>query len=154
MTLESFYYEIHIWTWRLRVINYGCVCYIFFWLLLVEPLPLSEIAMRHNAALLEYCRTSISALSGSTAGILGLTGLYGFIFYFVVAFLMSVSKSFPPHCCFFAVWIDFLNSFTGFFSNKMCCNRSSLRPDWMFVHWIQHLAWWQYLIYSSFWLCS
>jgi len=55
-----------------------------------EPLPLNELAIRHNAAMLEYCRTSISALAGSTAGILGLTGLYGFAFYFLTAFMMSV----------------------------------------------------------------
>jgi len=55
-----------------------------------EPLPLNELAIRHNAAILEYCRTSISALAGSTAGILGLTGLYGFAFYFLTAFMMSV----------------------------------------------------------------
>lgn len=33
----------------------------------------------------EYCRTSVSALSGATAGILGLTGLYGFAFYAICA---------------------------------------------------------------------
>jgi len=55
-----------------------------------EPLPLNEMAIRHNAAMLEYCRTSVSALAGSTAGILGLTGLYGFAFYFLTAFMMSV----------------------------------------------------------------
>jgi len=59
-----------------------------------EPLPLNELAIRHNAAMLEYCRTSISALSGSTAGILGLTGLYGFAFYFLTAFMMSVCTIF------------------------------------------------------------
>jgi hypothetical protein len=47
------------------------------------------MAIRHNAAMIEYCRTSISALAGSTAGILGLTGLYGFAFYFLTAFIMS-----------------------------------------------------------------
>jgi len=83
------------------------VCYLFLWLVLVEPLPFSEIAMRHNAALLEYCRTSISALSGSTAGILGLTGLYGFIFYFVVAFMMSVSEHFSSYCCVFVFELSY-----------------------------------------------
>lgn len=59
-------------------------------IVIVEPLPLNEMAIRHNAAMIEYCRTSISALAGSTAGILGLTGLYGFIFYFITALMMSV----------------------------------------------------------------
>ena len=45
----------------------------------------SEAAVRGNAAVLDYCRTSVSALSGATAGILGLTGLYGFIFYLLAS---------------------------------------------------------------------
>lgn len=53
-----------------------------------EIVAYSEAAVRHNAALLEYCRTSMSALSGSTAGVLGLSGLYGFIFYFVSAVIL------------------------------------------------------------------
>lgn len=54
------------------------------------PQFISEVAVRGNAAVLDYCRTSVSALSGATAGILGLTGLYGFIFYFLSAFLLSL----------------------------------------------------------------
>uniref|UniRef100_A0A0E9RFV5 ER membrane protein complex subunit 6 n=1 Tax=Anguilla anguilla TaxID=7936 RepID=A0A0E9RFV5_ANGAN len=46
------------------------------------PQFISVVSVRGNAAVLDYCRTSVSALSGATAGILGLTGLYGFIFYF------------------------------------------------------------------------
>lgn len=41
----------------------------------------SEIAIRNNTAVVEYCRTSMAALSGCTAGLLGLTGLYGAAFY-------------------------------------------------------------------------
>lgn len=52
-------------------------------------LALSESAIRYNHFLLDYCQTSISALSGCTAGILGLTGLYGFLFYFICSILMS-----------------------------------------------------------------
>ncbi|KAI0221955.1 ER membrane protein complex subunit 6 [Lamellibrachia satsuma] len=55
-----------------------------------DPVAYSEVSMRNNAAILDYCRTSMSALSGSTAGILGLTGLYGFAFYFITAFILSV----------------------------------------------------------------
>ncbi|MED6244984.1 ER membrane complex subunit 6 [Ataeniobius toweri] len=54
------------------------------------PQFISEMAVRGNAAVLDYCRTSVSALSGATAGILGLTGLYGFIFYFLSSFLLSL----------------------------------------------------------------
>ena len=51
----------------------------------------SELSVRQNAAILEYCRTSMSALSGATAGIMGLTSLVGFVFYFISAFILSVS---------------------------------------------------------------
>ncbi|KAL4608783.1 ER membrane protein complex subunit 6-like [Arapaima gigas] len=54
------------------------------------PQFISESAVRGNAAVLDYCRTSVSALSGATAGILGLTGLYGFVFYFLASFLLSL----------------------------------------------------------------
>lgn len=33
-----------------------------------ETIAYSESAIRHNAAAVEYCRTSMAALSGSTAG--------------------------------------------------------------------------------------
>ncbi len=43
----------------------------------------NEGAIRHNAAVVEYCRTCAAVFSGMGAGILGLTGLYGFGFYFL-----------------------------------------------------------------------
>ncbi|XP_014259503.1 ER membrane protein complex subunit 6 [Cimex lectularius] len=46
-----------------------------------EMIAYSELALRNNSAVVEYCRTSMAALSGSTAGLLGLTGFYGFGFY-------------------------------------------------------------------------
>ncbi|XP_031633241.1 ER membrane protein complex subunit 6 [Contarinia nasturtii] len=48
-----------------------------------ETVAYSESAIRHNASAVEYCRTSMAALSGSTAGIMGLTGIIGFLFYLV-----------------------------------------------------------------------
>jgi hypothetical protein len=36
----------------------------------------------------------MSALSGAAAGVLGLTALYGFAFYFIMAFALSVSTYF------------------------------------------------------------
>ncbi|XP_063922836.1 ER membrane protein complex subunit 6 [Zophobas morio] len=41
----------------------------------------SDLAIRNNLSVVEYCRTSMAALSGCTAGVLGLTGLYGAVFY-------------------------------------------------------------------------
>jgi hypothetical protein len=50
---------------------------------------LSESAIRYNDFLLDYCQTSMSALSGSAAGIIGLTGLNGFAFYFICSLVLS-----------------------------------------------------------------
>lgn len=52
----------------------------------------SEAASRNNNALVEYCRTSACALSGCTAGIMGLTGLQGFAFYFCAVFGLWVKN--------------------------------------------------------------
>ena len=48
----------------------------------------SPAAITHNFSKLEYCRTSIFALAGSTAGILGLYSLYGFAFYILMAVVL------------------------------------------------------------------
>lgn len=54
----------------------------------------SELAIRNNTAVVEYCRTSMAALSGGTSGLLGFTGLYGFVFYMfaVVGLWVSLKK--------------------------------------------------------------
>lgn len=51
-----------------------------------EVIAYSESAIRANHQNVEYCRTSMAALSGSTAGIIGLTGLLGFAFYLISVF--------------------------------------------------------------------
>ncbi|KAL5284987.1 EMC6 family protein [Megaselia abdita] len=48
-----------------------------------EVVAYSDSAIRHNGSVVEYCRTSMAALSGISAGIQGLTGLIGFAFYFL-----------------------------------------------------------------------
>ncbi|KAI1287955.1 ER membrane protein complex subunit 6 [Halotydeus destructor] len=53
-----------------------------------ELVAYSEGAIRQNYSILEYCRSSMSALAGCTAGILGLTSLYGFAFYFIMAVIL------------------------------------------------------------------
>ena len=70
---------------------YKCEIMYFFFFACTDGDLVSEMAVRSNAAVLEYTRTSVSALSGGTAGILGLTGLYGFAFYFIFSLIMSVS---------------------------------------------------------------
>lgn len=55
----------------------------------MEPISaFSDNAIRNNFSAVEYCKTFTSALSGSCAGILGLTGIVGFGFYFVSALML------------------------------------------------------------------
>lgn len=50
----------------------------------------NESAIRRNAAIVDYCRTSAAVIGGATAGVLGLTGLYGFAFYFIYSLFLSL----------------------------------------------------------------
>ncbi|CAF3251057.1 unnamed protein product [Rotaria socialis] len=56
----------------------------------VESILYSDIAVRYNENSLEQCRTSVSALSGCVAGIIGLTSYKGFLFYGFSMFLLSL----------------------------------------------------------------
>ena len=53
-----------------------------------EVVAYSELAIRQNHGQLEYCRTSMSALAGCSAGILGLTSYHGFVFYVFACLLL------------------------------------------------------------------
>uniref|UniRef100_A0A915PVA6 GRIP domain-containing protein n=1 Tax=Setaria digitata TaxID=48799 RepID=A0A915PVA6_9BILA len=50
----------------------------------------SEVAMRHNVGVLEYSRTCQAAAAGMASGILGLTGVSGFVFYFILVILQAL----------------------------------------------------------------
>ena len=56
-----------------------------------EPVLYSELAVRFNENSLEQCRTSVSALAGCVAGILGLTSYKGFLFYALSMLMLSVT---------------------------------------------------------------
>ena len=51
---------------------------------------LNATALQSNHVILNYCRTALSAISGSVAGVLGLYGIRGFVFYIFASLLMSV----------------------------------------------------------------
>lgn len=87
-----------------QFISRGFSCHVFslrLWYILVtianvwpsclDIIAYSEIAVRNNSAVVEYCRISMAALSGGTAGLLGLTGLYGFGFYIFAVISLWVS---------------------------------------------------------------
>ncbi|KAJ3052051.1 ER membrane complex subunit 6, partial [Rhizophlyctis rosea] len=54
-----------------------------------RPPPLSALSVRHNTLTLQYARSSLAAIAGAAAGILGLQGLTGFFFYLLTSGIMS-----------------------------------------------------------------
>lgn len=55
--------------------------------------PIQPLNTRHvmqNTKALNFARTSLSVLAGGVAGILGLTSLFGFLFYFVVSGILGM----------------------------------------------------------------
>lgn len=94
-----------------------------------EVVAYSDVAVRHNAAILEYCRTSTSALSGCTAGLLGLTALYGFIFYFIMAI---------------GLWLMFLMK-AGMEWKKYFRSRSALLSSGLFGGVFTYVLFWTFL---------
>ena len=50
----------------------------------------NDIAIKRNTAIVDYCRTSAAVIGGAAAGVLGLTGLYGFAFYFLFSLFLSL----------------------------------------------------------------
>ena len=50
---------------------------------------ISGLHYQHNAQTLGFTRTSTSVLAGCVAGVLGLTGFYGFLFYFLSILLAA-----------------------------------------------------------------
>lgn len=100
-----------------------------------EVIAYSELAARQNAAVVEYCRTSMSALSGCTAGLLGLTSFYGFIFYFITTtllWLMILMKAGSEWKKFFRSRSALLTSgfFGGIFTYILC---------WTFIYGMVHV---------------
>jgi len=53
----------------------------------------NEKAVRKNTAIVDYCRTSGAVISGAAAGVLGLTGFYGFGFFILFSLFLSVALS-------------------------------------------------------------
>ncbi|PAV55541.1 hypothetical protein WR25_20349 [Diploscapter pachys] len=77
----------------------------------------SEAAMRQNFSSLEYARTCHAAASGMAAGILGLTNMSGFIFYFVTVLLQALfwvlKSNFKWKTFFLDGWLPITHSLVG-----------------------------------------
>ena len=55
-----------------------------------QPNPINSRNVMHNAKSLNFSRTSLAVLAGGVAGILGLTSLFGFLFYFIVSGILGL----------------------------------------------------------------
>ncbi|XP_072935989.1 ER membrane protein complex subunit 6 [Epargyreus clarus] len=100
-----------------------------------EPVAYSEAALRNNAAVVEYCRTSMAALSGSTAGVLGLTGLNGFAFYVlsvIVLWVMFMIKAGPK-------WNKYYVSRFGLLTNGFLGALFTYVLFWTFIYGMVHV---------------
>ena len=100
-----------------------------------EVVAYSELAMRQNQALLEYCRTSTSALAGCTAGVLGLTSYHGFLFYLLtclVLWLMLLSRVGPA-------WNKFFRSRLPILTGTLTGGLFTYILFWTFIYGMVHV---------------
>ncbi|ENN70301.1 hypothetical protein HUJ04_001952 [Dendroctonus ponderosae] len=95
----------------------------------VPTVAYSESAIRNNLSITEYCRTSMAALSGCTAGLLGLTSLHGALFY-----IMAVTT----------LWLMILYK-AGFATwNKYFISRKSLLTSGIFGQLFTYILCWTF----------
>ena len=52
-------------------------------------MPINSRNVMHNTKSLNFSRTSLSVLAGGVAGILGLSSLWGILFYFIVSGILG-----------------------------------------------------------------
>jgi len=79
-----------------------------------KELVFNELAVKANATSILFVRASASTIAGIAAGILGLSGLYGFVFYALVsavvgALLLALKTEGKPNNYFkdwSGVWLD------------------------------------------------
>ena len=100
-----------------------------------QPVAFNEMAIRNNGAILEHIRTSVSALSGGSAGVLGLTGLYGFAFYFIVSFVISVMLLLKAG----SQWQKYFRSRTVLFTNGLMGGLFTYILFWTFLYGMVHV---------------
>ena len=112
-----------------------------------EVMAFSEGAIRNNAMVVEYCRTSmgkqvrvnvaimlnlmfhldrLAALGGGAAGILGLTSLYGFAFYLFCAVAIWVIERCVK--CKTSKSLKFVRIFSSFYCWKQDRSGKSISP--------------------------
>ncbi|KAL1283787.1 ER membrane protein complex subunit [Trichinella pseudospiralis] len=95
----------------------------------------SEWAVRNNFSVLEYSRTCQAAASGVAAGILGLTGLAGFVFYFLCALMQSCVWYWKTDCR----WKDYFPNFSTILLHGLFGGLFTYVLFWTFLYGIVHV---------------
>ncbi|KRY83083.1 U3 small nucleolar ribonucleoprotein IMP3 [Trichinella pseudospiralis] len=95
----------------------------------------SEWAVRNNFSVLEYSRTCQAAASGVAAGILGLTGLAGFVFYFLCALVQSCVWYWKTDCR----WKDYFPNFSTILLHGLFGGLFTYVLFWTFLYGIVHV---------------
>ncbi|KAI6173226.1 Protein of unknown function DUF786 domain containing protein [Aphelenchoides besseyi] len=95
----------------------------------------NESAIRNNFAVLEYSRTCQSALFGIFAGILGLTGTYGFLFYILGILLQAAFWAYKSGF----KWDDYFLSRTLIFDHSFVGGLFTYVLLWVFIYGIVHV---------------
>ncbi|XP_022208566.1 ER membrane protein complex subunit 6 [Drosophila obscura] len=100
-----------------------------------EIVAYSEGAIRNNISAVEYCRTSMAAISGCAAGILGLSATLGFLFYFLSVFvlwLMVLLKSGTQ-------WRKYFISRSNLLTNQFMGGLCTYVLFWTFLYGMVHV---------------
>jgi len=95
----------------------------------------SEAMIRINAGTIDYIRTSFSTVSGATAGTLGLTGIKGFLFYFVMSMLLSVML----YCKAGSNWNKYFLSKRSLWTNGIFSGLFTYVLFWTFLYGLVHV---------------
>ncbi len=109
----------------------------------------SAESMRHNAIVMNYSRSSLAAIAGSVAGILGLEGwVHGILFYLLVSSLLSFcilifQTRFKPQLYFISGLADgqpsFLAATWTVFTDQVFGNLFSYMLFWTLAYGLVHI---------------
>ncbi|XP_003745582.1 ER membrane protein complex subunit 6 [Galendromus occidentalis] len=100
-----------------------------------EYIALNETALRHNTSVLSFTRTAVSALSGVSAGILGLTSFCGFAFYFFTALILWCMLVFRNY----KTWPKYLKSRRTFLTHSLLEGLFTYILFWTFSYGMVHV---------------
>ncbi|CAK5058948.1 unnamed protein product [Meloidogyne enterolobii] len=95
----------------------------------------NEAAVRNNFYVLEQSRTCQSAVSGIASGILGLTGIMGFVFYFVCVLIQALIWDYKAGF----QWTSFFTKRSLLFGHSLIGGLFTYVLFWVFVYGLVHV---------------